>query len=55
MINVSKNFEKKIEQLKMKKFALPDSEGQEEINEEIRELRYKWIRHCYKQCKKIGE
>lgn len=54
-INVSKNFNEKIEELKAKKFALPDAEGQADIDEEINELRYKWIRHCYKQCKKIGE
>ena len=55
MINVAKNFNEKIEKLKAKKFALPNAEGQADINEEIRELTFKWIRHCYKQCKKIGE
>lgn len=54
-IYVSKKFDAQMSALKKRWRNAKMADTQERIEKEMDELRYKWSRLCFKQCKKIGE
>lgn len=58
MINnvyVARKFDAQMNALKKRWKDAKRGDTQERIEKEMDELRYKWVRHCFKQSKKIGE
>lgn len=54
-IYVSKKFDAQMSALEKRWRNAKMADTQERIEKEMDELRYKWSRLCFKQCKKIGE
>ena len=54
-IYVARKFDAQMNALKKRWKDAKRGDTQERIEKEMDELRYKWVRHCFKQSKKIGE
>ena len=52
---IREKYENKMETLKSAWCNAKLAATQERIEKQMDELTYQWARHCFKQCKKIGE
>ena len=55
MVYVAKKFDAQMSALKKRWRNAKMADTQERIEKQMDELTYQWARHCFKQCKKIGE